>query len=410
MYSNTLSQAPEYRVLKDIDNGAAVSHENSPNFAACPHDLQRPGAEEILLRESPLTSNIEISRDVLAQFVEDDQYFFFASVCRAWREAWPQNRPKVTRAITSYTSVSQLQCSFDCGLKRTKAVCNAAAAAGNLEALRCARGKSPLLQPTQHGKSDEATAVRVTRRGSCILHVAQLGWRKLGLAVAMTTRKSCRRQQDLCPWDLTTTAEAAAGGHLIAVQWLRENGCPWDWQTCARAAKGGYLKILQWCRANGCPWNEHSCSEAAAGGHLHVIQWARSQGCHWGTGTTFAAARGGHMNTLRWLVARGCPWDKRTCGGAAWQGHGQIVRFARENGCDWDAGTCCGAAFSGSLSLLQWARAEGCPWDKVRSCVCVNFMKSCGFELFRHIFPTLWNPFRPLWFEVLFICTSLRFP
>lgn len=333
-----------------------------------PHDLQSSGVEEIPRRENPLTPNIEICRDVLAEFVGDDQYFFFASVCRSWREAWPQNRPKVTRAVTPHTSLSQLRCSFECGLKRTKAVCNAAAAAGNLKALRCARGKSLLLPPppAQDDKLDETKAVSVTGCSSRVLQVAMSGWRKLSLAMATTSRTSCSRQQDLCPWDPTTTAEAAAGGHLRAIQWLRANGCPWDWQTCARAAKGGHLNTLQWCRTNGCPWNEDLCSEAATGGHLHVIQWARSEGCPWGTATAFAAARGGHMNTLKWLVARGCPWDKRTCGGAAWQGHEHIVRFARENGCDWDSGTCCGAAFSGSMSLLQWARAEGCPWDKVR--------------------------------------------
>ena len=65
------------------------------------------------------------------------------------------------------------------------------------------------------------------------------------------------------------------------LQWARENGCPWDETTCAMAASGGHLYILQWARANGCPWNESTCWYAAEGGHLEVLQWARTNGYPW---------------------------------------------------------------------------------------------------------------------------------
>jgi len=38
-------------------------------------------------------------------------------------------------------------------------------------------------------------------------------------------------------------------------KWLRA-----EWKTCANAALGGHLEILEWVRDNGCDWNEWTCS------------------------------------------------------------------------------------------------------------------------------------------------------
>ena len=57
------------------------------------------------------------------------------------------------------------------------------------------------------------------------------------------------------------------------------NGCPWDEETCADAAEGGYLEMLQWLRSNGCPWDERTSYLAAEFGRLNVLQWALSNGC-----------------------------------------------------------------------------------------------------------------------------------
>ena len=39
---------------------------------------------------------------------------------------------------------------------------------------------------------------------------------------------------------------------------LRADGCPWDELVCAEAAKGGHLEVLKWLRAEGAPV-EHVC-------------------------------------------------------------------------------------------------------------------------------------------------------
>ena len=50
-------------------------------------------------------------------------------------------------------------------------------------------------------------------------------------------------------------------------QWAHANGCPWNESTCAYAAEGGHLFVLQWARANGCPLDEWTYHFALEEGH-----------------------------------------------------------------------------------------------------------------------------------------------
>ena len=109
--------------------------------------------------------------------------------------------------------------------------------------------------------------------------------------------------------------------------------------TCAEAARGGHLEVLQWVRAQGCPWDEGTCCEASKGGHLEVLQWAREQGCPWDEDTCWGAFEGGHLEVLQWAQEQGCPWD--------W---GRLV-----SACAWQK------AVPTVLEVLQWARVHGCP-------------------------------------------------
>ena len=49
--------------------------------------------------------------------------------------------------------------------------------------------------------------------------------------------------------------------------------------ACAEAAEGGHLEVLKWLRAEGCPWDEDACTEAAWYGRLEVLKWLRDNGC-----------------------------------------------------------------------------------------------------------------------------------
>ena len=99
---------------------------------------------------------------------------------------------------------------------------------------------------------------------------------------------------------------AAGGGCLPVLQWLRAQDppCPWDERTCSSAAEGGHLHILQWLRAQDppCPWDNWSCARAANGGHLHMLQWLRAQDppCPWDEETFMYAADKDHVHVLDW--------------------------------------------------------------------------------------------------------------
>lgn len=66
-----------------------------------------------------------------------NQYASFAGVSREWRNGWG-DLPKTTQAISADTTVSQLQLSFDGGLRRRPTVCEHIADHCSVDVLKCA--------------------------------------------------------------------------------------------------------------------------------------------------------------------------------------------------------------------------------------------------------------------------------
>eukprot|EP00173_Palmaria_palmata_P000761 Plantae.Rhodophyta-Palmaria_palmata.ctg13768.p1 GENE.Plantae.Rhodophyta-Palmaria_palmata.ctg13768~~Plantae.Rhodophyta-Palmaria_palmata.ctg13768.p1 ORF type:complete len:319 (-),score=6.47 Plantae.Rhodophyta-Palmaria_palmata.ctg13768:57-941(-) len=216
---------------------------------------------------------------------------------------------------------------------------------------------------------------------------------------------------------------AAIGGHLELLQWLRANDCPWGTETAWRAARNGDTPMLQWMKANGCPWDEHCVYEAAGSGHVDLLVWLRVNDCPWpdmallttftaecgqlevlkwmeangytfGRDCMFRAVVAGQLECVYWLAAnRHCVWnayctyaaasrgcfqslnwarrayncalddDERIMEAAATHGRLKMIQWLRTNGCPWNE-TCMElAAGGGHLEALQWMRANGCPWD-----------------------------------------------
>lgn len=175
-----------------------------------------------------MTGAVTASPDItsyLAGFVDDKQFFFFASVSKQWRKAWG-HRPTFTR-VTADTSVSQLILSFECGLGRTSELCRTVAKLGRLDLLRCARA----------------------------------------LGCPLNCPKIC--------------AAAAFGGHLEVLKWLRASGCPWNEWTISQAARGGHMDVLRYARSNGCSWDEWMLWGTAEGENMEVVEWAKDEGYLW---------------------------------------------------------------------------------------------------------------------------------
>jgi hypothetical protein len=160
-------------------------------------------------------------------------------------------------------------------------------------------------------------------------------------------------------WSEFTCPEAAKGGHLEVLKWLKEGGCSLEKETCEMAAAGGHLEILKWSRENGCPWSKETCSFAAERGNFEILKWARENGCPWDSNTTYAAVVSGHLEILKWAIENGCECYHKVPYCASKNGHLELLKWARENGYHWDGGEFGIAVNKGHLDILKWLLDNG---------------------------------------------------
>ena len=125
---------------------------------------------------------------------------------------------------------------------------------------------------------------------------------------------------------------AAALGHLDTCRWLREERDCDEFDFAASfAARVGSIDLLEFL-GPGHALDQDTCSNAAMGGHLDVLKWLREGGCPWDESTTYAASEGGHLGVLKYAHESGCPWDPLTCEAAAKGGRLDVLKYAHESG------------------------------------------------------------------------------
>lgn len=118
-------------------------------------------------------------------------------------------------------------------------------------------------------------------------------------------------------YDAFAACAAAGQGHVHVLEWFNEHGyILWQDRILQRAARENQIKVLEWAcsqpstrfyRATGL--TADIMAEAAKGGHVEAMQWLRDHGTDWNTYVSDAAAREGKLEALRWLVDKGCPLD-----------------------------------------------------------------------------------------------------
>jgi len=151
---------------------------------------------------------------------------------------------------------------------------------------------------------------------------------------------------------------ATTYGHLHLLEQIKLNNPTFEWNNTfylVNAASGGYLQIMQWLRNQdpSCPWSTFICTAAAHSGHLHILQWLQSQNppCPWNKYTCESATESGHLHILQWLQTQDIPyvWNEHTCTIAAESGHLHVLQWLREQDppCPYNADTCESAARSG---------------------------------------------------------------
>jgi len=151
------------------------------------------------------------------------------------------------------------------GLSRQERLCEAAARGGNLEELQVLRAD---------GCPWDANTCSGAAKGG---HIEVIKWAIAeGCQYAEETHAAAASSGNLevlqyldgifCRASGTKSCAAAAlklNGHLHVLKWMHEVIYVWDELTRANAAAGGHLEVLLWLRANGCPSDEKELDAAA---------------------------------------------------------------------------------------------------------------------------------------------------
>jgi hypothetical protein len=234
--------------------------------------------------------------------------------------------------------VATLQAALELGLELTREVLLGAAEAASAPKLQCL-----------HTDRDCPLPAGITCYAAKGGSVDALRWLKQHGSVFTTD--TCR--------------VAAAGAHVHVLQFLRDEGCEWDDGPCRTAAKHGHVATVKWLHEKGCPWDSNViCTDAAAGGSMEVLLYLKQQGCAFNEYTLMGAAWRGQLAICEYLVAEQCPSDITACAAAARGGHLKTIRFLHENGCPWELSTISlRAAESGSVELLQYLKQHDCEFD-----------------------------------------------
>jgi hypothetical protein len=166
----------------------------------------------------------------------------------------------------------------------------------------------------------------------------------------------------------------AMSGRLAILQHLfTDEQCPTPITLSYCAARSGSIDMLEWCKAqDGWPFDAHTSAGAALGGHLAALQYLRREGCPWDCECIASyVASSGSIETLEWLLQHeGIVVDDGAMNAAAGSGQTAMCAHLRSNlGAEWDLNVCDHAAVRGNLDTLRWLRQQGCPWNVSAICM-----------------------------------------
>jgi hypothetical protein len=243
----------------------------------------------------------------------------------------------------------------------------AAATAGNLEALKILLVRNPVAQDSE--------VLDIAVLGG---HTEMIDWLLIDQVwnfTPSTTMNTCmagnfellkRAYASGCALYKPCFANAALGGHFEILKWLEEHNCPRSTYAAAEAAaKGGHLDILKWLIEKEFTWSSATTTAAIVNGHLDILKWSFAHGCPMDFDTALSdAARNGHIHILDWL------WEnfRSFCStslvffNAAEKGHLEALRWAKRHFCSWDQLVLRRAAFFGHLDALKWMKRNGIAW------------------------------------------------
>lgn len=270
----------------------------------------------VVTRQDPAVVQQDIA-GVVSLFVPDRDFLFFALSCTDWRAVWSVGRPKLTAAVTRFTTESKLRESFSLGLQPSEGVACGAARLGRIDLLTVA-----LVHRCPIG-------IKTFRAAAEAGQLSAVKWLE---GVAVVDRRSA------------TVCSAAAGrGHLSMLVHLRDIGFAWDLTTCCKAALGGFDEVVEYCLDHGCTNREDGMivvlHSAARSGNIKMLQKLVRR-FQYELNMNDAVMRGGiesgDLGVVRWV--RGVI--------EARDGHSVLV---------WEDSMWRSAAYAGGIHILEWA-------------------------------------------------------
>ena len=184
--------------------------------------------------------------------------------------------------------------------------------------------------------------------------------------------------------------QVAYTNKLELLKWAREEKkCEWDEKTINAAAKKGNMEMVKYCVANECPIDTHTCSNAAGGGHLECLKYLREEvKAPWDSDTAYLAADSGQLHILEYLVERKYDeYCKYACEGAAMNGHFDCLKYLHETAkAPWDSGTASLAALSGHLHILEYLVER--KYDKYNAWACVHAARHGHLDCLKYLHET----------------------
>jgi hypothetical protein len=161
---------------------------------------------------------------------------------------------------------------------------------------------------------------------------------------------------------------AIRGGHVQALQWLKEHGCEsWKAASYFEAGSKPDLLVLKW-RLESFPssWPDTKTLTAglAAGGHSELLFWAVEKGCLWDEDAVLNAASSGYVEILKWFLEVGkAPRDPnltiRNLRYVKDTKDLSVLEFLSESGVPLPENFCTIAARMGLPSVLEWSQKHG---------------------------------------------------
>ena len=107
-------------------------------------------------------------------------------------------------------------------------------------------------------------------------------------------------------------------------------GGPMTYLAFVYAVEGGHMRAMEWLREKECPWNAYVCERAAQCGNLEALRWLREHGCPWTSDVLFWAVQHKNSALLRWALENGCPRDPSVMDTAIWSGYRDGIKMLKK--------------------------------------------------------------------------------